>query len=60
MDMDVYFPIYDFKKNDRVFQNGPDIADFYTAPQPDAFLSLGQLDPAFRVTRDWEEEGGLL
>ncbi|CAG5121859.1 unnamed protein product, partial [Candidula unifasciata] len=59
LDFNKYFTIYESKRNNRMFLNGPDIKSFYQIPSSEIFSHLGNLDPAFGVASDWERTGAI-
>lgn len=59
MELNSYFSIYEDKKANRIFLNGPDIASFYKTPPDSLFDDLDNLDPSFGIQNDWEVTGKL-
>ncbi|CAL1543247.1 unnamed protein product [Lymnaea stagnalis] len=59
LELNNYYSIYQGKKTNRIFLNGPDIASFYKQPPETVFADLAGLDPAFEVQNDWEITGQL-
>lgn len=57
LDLNKYYTVYETKRNNRIFLNGPDIAAFYRVPVTEIFADLIHLDPAFDVQSNWETTG---
>ena len=61
--LDRYFPLFESKRDNRQFLNGPDVTDFYAPPEDvkgamtDIEVVVRDMDPAFRVRTDWEDSG---